>query len=348
MPQMSLSPERLQPPRLFTSRDWVERAEYVHLLWPVWGASHWHDRYRDLFGDFLTQGRGFFTLTEDPGSADYFLPPCGWQEGGSPQAMRMAELAARYGRPMVIFFNSDFEEPIPIDDAVIFRTSMNASSAGPNEQAWPGWTCDVLRTYGGGRLESRAKPEQPTVGYCGYLDYRNNFERLQRTIRGQIAPWARLRGDAVRTLSKAHEIDSRFVLRRRFGGHAGAAERDEYARNLLTCDYALVARGRGNFSFRLYEAMSAGAIPVFLDTDCRLPLDDVIPYRELFVWISANDVHSIADHLTRFHAAHDSSSLNSHRRRIREVYDRYLSPLAYHREVADRLARRATMDPTAR
>jgi hypothetical protein len=319
----------------------MESAEYVHLLWPMWGASHWHDRYPDLFGEFLKRGMDFFTLTEDPASADYFLPPCGWQKGGSNQAFRMAELAERYRRPLVLFFNNDSDEPIPVDDAVIFRTSMNASTAKPNEHAWPAWTCDVLRTYGGGRLQQRLKAERPTVSYCGYVDYRTTFERVQRTIRGRIAPWARLRGEAVRALSRQREIDCRFVLRRGFGGHAGAVEREEYARNLLECDYAIVVRGQGNFSFRLYEAMSAGVIPVFIDTDCRLPFDDVIPYRQLFVWVPASDVSSIADHVAQFHAAHDADSLYAHRRRIRQIYERYLEPLAFHRELALRMAGRA-------
>ena len=163
---------------------------------------------------------------------------------------------------------------------------------------------------------------------------------MQRTLRGQIAPWSKLRGEAVRTLQASPDIDTRFVLRRRFGGNAGVTEREEYARNMLACDYALVARGRGNFSFRLYEAMSAGAIPVFIDTDCRLPFDDVIAYRQLFVCVPASDLSSIADHVAQFHAAHDADSLYAHRRRIREVYDRYLEPLAFHRELALRMAGR--------
>jgi hypothetical protein len=250
----------------------------------------------------------------------------------------MADLAARHGRPMLVFYNSDFEESIPIDDALIFRTSITAATARPNELAWPAWTCDVLRTHGTGRVEPRARTSRPTVGYCGYIDYRNVVERMQRTLRGQIAPWSKLRGEAVRTLRASPDIDTRFVLRRRFGGNAGVLEREEYARNMLAYDYALVARGRGNFSFRLYEAMSAGAIPVFIDSDCRLPFDDVIPYRQLFVWVPASDVSSIADHVARFHAAHDAESLLTHRRSIREVYDRYLEPLAFHAEVASRMA----------
>jgi len=334
--------ETSPPPRLFTSREWLEPAEYVHLLWPEWGASHWHDRFRDLFTDFLTHGKGLFTLTDDPASADFFLPPCGWQDGGSPQALRMADLAAQYGRPMVVFYNSDFEGLIPIDNALIFRTSITAANARPNEHAWPAWTCDVLRTYGTGRVEARAKSSRPKVGYCGYIDYRNVVERAQRTLRRQIAPWSKLRGEAVRTLAAAPDINTRFVLRRRFAGNANAMEREEYARNMLACDYALVARGRGNFSYRLYEAMSAGAIPVFIDTDCRLPFDDVIPYRELFVYVPAQDVHGIVDYVLEFHSKHETDSLIMHRQRIRAFFDEHLAPLAFHRRLSKLLLNRET------
>ena len=149
----------------------------------------------------------------------------------------------------------------------------------------------------------------------------------------------------MRALNASLDVQTRFILRRYFGGHSSPQHREEYARNLLDCDYALVARGNGNFSFRLYEAMSAAAIPVFIDTDCCLPFDDVIPYRELFVWVPAHDVHRVADYVTRFHGDHDAQSLLAHRLRIREVYDRYLEPLAFHRELADRLVRHATSSP---
>lgn len=335
-------------PRLYTSKEWLEAAEYVHLLWPHWGASHWEPRYEALYADFMSNGRGLFSLTEDPSEADYFLPPCGWQHKGSPQALRMAEFAARYGKPLLLFFHHDSNEMIPVDDSAwILRTSMYLSKRRANEEAWPAWSCDLLRTYGNGSVVERELADRPVVGYCGYVDYRNTFERLHRMARGGFSEGAVLRGRAVRTLSASSAIDARFILRRCFGGHSGTKEREEYARNLLDCDYALVARGNGNFSFRLYEAMSAAAIPVFIDTDCCLPFDDVIPYRELFVWVPASDVRGIADHVARFHAAHDALSLHAHRLRVREVYDRYLEPLAFHRELASRMARRLTRGVTA-
>ena len=84
--------------------------------------------------------------------------------------------------------------------------------------------------------------------------------------------------------------------------------------------------------------MSAGTIPVFLDTDCCLPFDDRIPYRELFVWVPAADVSRIADYVLDYHSRLDERSFNERRRSIRDVYDSFLSPLGFHRELAARLA----------
>ena len=323
---------------LYTSRSYEEQAEYIHLLWPFWGASHWFDRYQPLYGEFIRQGRTLFTLTESPEQADCFLPPSGWQEGGSPQAIRMAELARRHGKPLLLFFCSDSYEAVPIDGAIVYRTSMDRSTKKANEHSWPIWTCDILHSYGGGLVADRRRTSRPSVGYCGYVDYRNPFEWAQRRLRGQISASMTLRGNAVRALLTSRSIEPRIIQRRRFGGAASPPEREEFARNLLSSDYALVARGNGNFSFRLYEAMSAATIPVFLDTDCCLPFDDVIPYRDLFVWVPAHDVARVADHVMDYHSRLDDRSFNERRRSIRDIYDRYLSPLGFHQELAARLA----------
>jgi hypothetical protein len=143
---------------------------------------------------------------------------------------------------------------------------------------------------------------------------------------------------AGRFLQAFRDVETKLILRRRFGGEATGRQRAEFAENLLESDYALVARGNGNFSFRLYEAMSAGTIPVFLDTDCCLPFDDTVPYRDLFVWVPAGDVHRIGDYVAAYHGRLDDRSFNERRRSIREIYDRFLSPLGFHRELAARLA----------
>ena len=77
-------------------------------------------------------------------------------------------------------------------------------------------------------------------------------------------------------------MDTNIVLRPSFYGGAAGGDPDAqlqartgYVENLVASDYVLCARGAGNFSYRLYETLSCGRIPVFVDTDCVLPHEDV-------------------------------------------------------------------------
>ncbi|MCF7834544.1 hypothetical protein K9M48_00615 [Candidatus Gracilibacteria bacterium] len=44
-------------------------------------------------------------------------------------------------------------------------------------------------------------------------------------------------------------------------------------------------RGFGNYSFRMYEAMSLGRILIYIDTGANLPFIDEINYKDLFIII---------------------------------------------------------------
>ena len=58
-------------------------------------------------------------------------------------------------------------------------------------------------------------------------------ERVQRTLRGRVAPWSKLRGAAVPRLKASEDICTRSVLHRRFAGSDGVIEREQNARNML-------------------------------------------------------------------------------------------------------------------
>jgi hypothetical protein len=141
-------------------------------------------------------------------------------------------------------------------------------------------------------------------------------------------------------LKASADIDTRSVLRRRFAGSDGPIEREQNARNMLVCDSTLVTRGRGNFPFRLYEAMSAGAIPVLGDTDCRQLFDNAIPYRQQFAWFPASEVSRRSDYIRQMQMWHSDCSLFEHRCWLRQVLDDVLSTVAFHCWVSGRLARR--------
>ena len=70
--------------------------------------------------------------------------------------------------------------------------------------------------------------------------------------------------------------------------------RREYVENLRECDIALCVRGDANASQRFYEALSASRIPLFLDTDCVLPLEEVISYDDFMIRVPSREIADIA------------------------------------------------------
>jgi len=76
------------------------------------------------------------------------------------------------------------------------------------------------------------------------------------------------------------------LVERNFSG--SEAERNEYSRHLARNTYIICPRGGENFSFRIYECLNAGRIPVIIDTNVVLPqeinwqkVSVVVPYESL-------------------------------------------------------------------
>ena len=80
-------------------------------------------------------------------------------------------------------------------------------------------------------------------------------------------------------------IETDFIYRKQY--KAGAkTESDrikstfEFFKNIESNPYTFCLRGVGNFSVRLYETLAMGRIPVVVDTDFRLPLDQSIDWSK--------------------------------------------------------------------
>ena len=103
--------------------------------------------------------------------------------------------------------------------------------------------------------------------------------------------------------------------------------RGEFVANLLDCDYALCVRGMGNFSYRFYEALCCGRIPVIVDTDGVLPFDEEIDWRAYAVWVRPEDIEHIGERIAEFHAAiSPDDAFQALQRRCRRLWEERLSP----------------------
>jgi hypothetical protein len=141
----------------------------------------------------------------------------------------------------------------------------------------------------------------------------------------------------VRRLQKDSRIETDFIIR---GGFWAAgisdkhAARKVYIENILASPYALVARGAGNFSYRLYEVLSCGRIPVFIDTDCVLPFDEFIDWHSYGVWLDSSAVNDLPERLLAFHQQISPAEFELQQLRCRKLYEDYIRPEAFFRAIA--------------
>ncbi len=332
--------------------------DHVVMLYPFWGSNPEvpgapnngrFERYR-LNGDRC------FTVTPLQ-QADVAVFPAEWIAGDQNQlAAELAQAARCFGKPTVIFFNSDSDERIEIDHAMVFQTSLYRSTRRSNEFGLPAWSEDFLERYQGGHLRVRKWRSKPVVGYCGYAAQGKSrytvqlvhrlyqipllSERLSSLpIQSIRNPGYRIRSKAIEALSRSERVETNFIIRRAFWAgamhegkldiNAAQSARQEFVQNIVGSDYVLCTRGAGNFSYRLYETLSCGRIPVLVDTDCVLPYENLIDWSHLCVWVDEKDLGDIDAKVSAFHNGLSPRDFEDLQRLSRQVWESWLSPLGF-------------------
>jgi hypothetical protein len=312
------------------------------LLFPFWGNPETDVASPDYgrFDEYMKTGDQLFTIVNTPVDSDAFVLPFefSFDELLLKEAKRLDELAGKNGKKIIVFYNSDFDEEIPLKNAVVLRTSFYRSSRKKNEFALPGWTTDSYKNISG--TFRNEKPAMPEISYCGYVDHLKWKEKLTPyqvyksfTVKTEemykVGP--RVRGKALRALLREKNIHVNYLIRNGFwaGGMNKNLARKEYMENMLGSDYALVARGAGNFSYRLYEALSCARIPVFIDTDCVLPYDHLVDWKKHMVWINENKIQGIGKQLVKFHSQLSTSEFNALKESNRKLYEEWISPVGF-------------------
>jgi hypothetical protein len=307
------------------------------MLYPFFGTQDLTSDDPDYgrFDEYMANASTLFELSSKE-EADLFVLPFDFSFDESLKDIIEGFLdeARQFRKKTLIFYNSDDDRPIILQDAIIFRTSFYLSQRSQNEYAFPGWSIDFLRRYAGGKLVPHGFDVAPSVGYCGYVDFIDKSwkERLKQFMgRTKSHPWEKLRGKAVRNILTDQRVHAEVVIRNGFwasGIEDKLSARQEYADNMIASDYVICCRGGGNFSYRQYEAMSLGRIPVFINTDSVLPWMREIPWNKIMVWVESTDVDQVSQKILAFHGEHqhDFESLQS---QIRSWYDSHLSPLGF-------------------
>ena len=361
--------------------DFSEKPLKTAFLHPLVGLPDWSGFAEGsikerVFDNYTEEGKQYLALA-DLADCDYIAFPYNYQGAFNNAAVKerleaYVEFERQSGKPVLLFYPSDPEvnrllDQIPFRNPVIFASSIFRSTQPGNVHSMPTFIKDPLSDYGN-RLALRPKREKAVVGFCGFATPLNvpwGKYRLQEEVRlllyrmkllgvlgidGFHAP----RVLALKKLLHSDLVEPNFILRSHSAFHSEKGLfskqadknyletfRREYFDNIVNSDYVVCGRGNGNFSYRLYETLALGRIPIFIDTDAALPFQDRIDWQKYCVWVGENQIRSIGRTVSDFHNRLDGKQFEQLQRDCRQLWEDYLRPEGFFREVVRELAEKA-------
>lgn len=209
--------------------------------------------------------------------------------------------AQKYNKKVVAFYNDDSIETFKLpDNLFLFRTSANKSNLLVNERIFPAFVPD----HSSINNILNASYVKRSVGFCGHAE----------GIRSGI-------------LNKFYNIlgthNCNFTIRSTFYHHTGQVNintRREYCSNISNNLFTLCIRGAGNFSYRFYEALCMGRIPILIDTDTALPFENILDWDQYIIKIKEEEINQLPSKISNCKI----NTIN-----IRRMWEEYLSPEGY-------------------
>jgi len=236
-------------------------------------------------------------------------------------------------KPFVVSAYQDDPTPIPIRDAVVLRSSAYKSELPPNDIVMPAYVEDVGAMYGTAPLP---KGDEPIVGFAGKAGFDTWKDALRYAIKNYVLLYGPKRGGAyfrrlaLQSLRRTSGIKSTIIVRRRYSAHRKSIEvppeeaRREFIRSIRDSHFTLAPRGDGNYSMRFYETLSMGRIPILIDTDMPLPLEDRIPYDDFIVRIPWQECGRTGEIIREFFARTSEERLIAMQCAARKAFEDHL------------------------
>ena len=230
-----------------------------------------------------------------------------------------------------------------------FRLGGNKSKLSKNNKGLPAALSDQnKRLFGTEDIVIRQKESKPVIGFCGhatpniftyfYQTFQYLTENLNRfledTNRIDYEPYfqsAFQRYKILQVLEGSENLITKFIFREKYRGGAKSEEEYhsttlEYYNNIKDSDYVLCMRGAGNFSIRLYETLMMGRIPIFVNTDCILPLENHINWKDHVVWVEWEERNRINEIIYEFHKNILSEQFKELQTENRNLWKKKLQP----------------------
>ena len=245
-----------------------------------------------------------FSYVDDIKECDIIVFPYKFKGTDDNNFKILFNLSQYLKKSLYLFFNDDYDKPLLPENEYIklYRTSFNKSKKLSNEFSLPAFSPDY---YDNNFLNN----PKLSIGYCGHK------------IHGR---------EQYLNLFLNSDIETNFILRRGFWapGIDKMKARREYIENIDNNLFTFCYRGAGNFSYRFYDVMMMGRIPILIKTDSVYPFEDKYDLNSVGVVIEEVDIiRNNIDLIKIIKEYYDKNKekLVNIQRQNREIWEKYYS-----------------------
>lgn len=205
-----------------------------------------------------------------------------------------------YTKRVILFLVSDSSKTFNVpENVLLFRTSVLKSKQKGNEFVLPYIFEQPLNFI---------SLEKTKIGFCEQTQH--NIGKRKSTIKAFL---------------KSNIFITNFIERNSFWNGKPNDEnlKKEFENNIYDNHFNICNKGRGNFSIRFYQVLSAGRIPVVLDTNVKLPFDEEIDYKNHIIISKSNK--RLVQKTKDFYESKTSEELLEIQEKNRQLYQEYFS-----------------------
>ncbi len=238
------------------------------------------------------------------------------------------------GKPYLVQVGGDLSHDVFIDApevSVVLKVTQYRSLKRPNEVIMPPFCEDLGASIAQGGRGFSPRPKRsgpwgakPVVSFCGWAGFPDLKILIKYTIKNLLVDLKKVvrsdsslevfkkgiyfRRKALRAFEGSDRVETSFIVRDSFSGSASTIAGDpeqarkEYIDNMVDSDFILAPKGDANYSVRFFEALSLGRVPILIDTDVCLPLEDELDYSKFILRVSYKDIAKLPEIVADFYA----------------------------------------------
>lgn len=295
--------------------------------------------------------KNYYELLDDPSLADAFIFPIDYlaiaKKAYQNDYKKLYDLAVLHGKKLLVYTGGDYGKTFKDVSIITFRNSGFKSKMDRQTFVMPAFFDDPTQqtTVDFKLLNFNETPKISFTGFAttslkihAFIFAANSRNNLKRRLGKELSDvqqfynLAKARFKILKKLDTSDKIETDFIYREKYrAGAVTAQERKkstaEFFQNINDTPYTFCLRGAGNFSVRFYESLACGRIPVLVDTDVQLPLEEIINWDQHICRVLPHE--NIEEKLISFHSHHNSKSFEEIQKSNRKLYKDYLTRHAY-------------------